>query len=372
MPNVGRIAAGFVHVCASSGVDNLIRCWGDNGDGGLGDGTLTTQSQPMTVVLPGANGSNVWISPSAGSEFSCGLDGANHAFCWGYNADGELGNGGTAAQSTAVAVLNATGVAKISSGYLHSCALTTGGTVACWGANDSGQLGNNNAATMNKAVVPAIDGVTDIAAGAFHTCAIKTSGTMPSSTTGVYCWGSNSAQQLGTTTAGNTLVPTLMSSGFPSQPVQIVAGREHTCVLLTGSAGAQVQCWGDDYNGELGDNMTDMGGATPVNVIGLTNATYLSARSRATCAVRYDGTAACWGQDLRGELGDGNVNNSSSNIVAVKNLTNVEYIERGDDFSCATKTDGTVWCWGTNDRGQLGQGTALQKAMLTPSLASCP
>jgi alpha-tubulin suppressor-like RCC1 family protein len=253
-------------------------------------------------------------------------------------------------------------------GYWHSCALKTDGTVACWGGNGSSELGNNSTANSNVPVVPAIDGVVDIATGSHHTCAIKTGGT---GTPGIYCWGSNSNGQLGTSTAGNTQVPTIIATTISPLPVQISAGALHTCVRFGGSTGGAVKCWGNDYSGELGDGNTSAGGPNPATVMNLTDATWISTRNASSCAVRYDGTVACWGKNYRGQLGDGTYNNASK-PVATKNVTNIVQVERGDEFTCAITSDGKVSCWGSNSSGQLGQGTVLEKHTLVPSANICP
>jgi alpha-tubulin suppressor-like RCC1 family protein len=261
-----------------------------------------------------------------------------------------------------------TGVQKIASTYWHSCALKTDGTVACWGGNGSGQLGDNTTMDRNAPVVPAIDGVADIAVGSDHTCAIKTGGT---GTPGIYCWGSNSSGQLGTATAGNTLVPTIISTTISPLPVQISAGSEHTCVRFGGASGGAVKCWGDDYDGELGDGHMVAGGPSPVAVVGLADATWISTRTRHNCAVRNDGTVVCWGSNDRGQLGDATSTNRSQ-IVTAKNLTGIIQVECGDESACAITSDGKVSCWGSNSSGQLGQGTVLERHALNPAMATCP
>jgi len=180
--------------------------------------------------------------------------------CWGYNHDGELGNGGTAPGSPApVAVLGlSSGVTAIAVGQSHACAVVMGG-VQCWGLNDLGELGNGSMVMYSDtpvAVSGLSSGVTAVAAGVDYTCALTMAGA-------VWCWGYNADGQLGN---GSTVmysdVPVAVS-GLSSGVMAIAAGDSHACAV---TAAGRVQCWGSNPEGELGSNAANPS-SVPVTVV---------------------------------------------------------------------------------------------------------
>ena len=208
------------------------------------------------VVLPAGAQTASILGPittqiAAGDFHNCALTTAGAVQCWGYNANGQLGNNSTMESSVPVIVSGlASGVAAITAGGSHTCALTTAGAVQCWGYNGNGQLGNNS--TSDSAVpVPVVDasntpisGVVAIAAGYAHTCALASDA--------VQCWGDNNDGQLGNNSTAESNVPTAVNN-LGSGAAAIVAGNYHTCALTTAGA---TQCWGSNSNGQLGDGST--------------------------------------------------------------------------------------------------------------------
>jgi hypothetical protein len=291
---------------------------------------------------------------SAGYHHTCALTTAGTVQCWGYNGDGQLGDGTTTDRYTPVTVSGLSDVTAISAGGFHNCALTTTGTVQCWGYNDGGQLGNGtqdyDPHPTTPLTVSGLSGVTAIAAGRYHTGALTTSGT-------VQCWGSNSDGMLGdgTTTQRLTPVTVVGLSGVKA----ISAGADQTCALtITGT----VKCWGRNGYGQLGDG-TATDRLTPVTVVGLTGVKAISSWGSHTCALITSGTVLCWGWNGDGQLGNGTSDYSRHpSPVTVSGLTGITAISAGGFHTCALTTAGAVKCWGRNDYGQIGDGTTANSS----------
>jgi alpha-tubulin suppressor-like RCC1 family protein len=239
-------------------------------------------------------------SIAAGGGHTCALV-VGGVRCWGWNADGQLGDGSKVMRTTPVAVSGlGSGVRAVVTGTSHTCALTDGGAVQCWGDNRYGQLGDGTTTdrTTPVNVLGLSSGVQAIAAGGYHTCALTTAGP-------VKCWGANASGQLGDGTTIQRTVPVDVA-GLVSGVNAIGAGGSHTCALA-GDDG--IQCWGDNGHGQLGDGTTALR-TTPVAVIGLNGgADAVDAGRRHTCAVVQEDQLTCWGRNEYGQLGDGSTEN---------------------------------------------------------------
>ena len=356
---VTAIAAGDVDACAVTSAGG-VKCWGNNGWGQLGDGTLNLHSTPVDVTGLASGATSIAVN----GLFACALvSGASSGDpkqlgvkCWGFNVSGQLGNGTTTASSTPVDVTGlASGVTAISAGYDHACALVSAGGVKCWGSNQFGQLGNG--ATKNSSTAVAVaglaSGVTAISAGYDHACAVVSGG-------GVKCWGNNALGQLGdgTTTASSKPVDV---TGLTSGVTAIAAGNGYSCALAAGSV---VKCWGDNTSGQLGNGATTAS-SKPVDVTGLASGvTAIAAGNGFTCALAAGGAAKCWGNNASGQLGDGTTTNRSAPVDVSGLASGVTAISAGSDHTCALVTSGGVKCWGGDSSGQLGLGTGVES--LTP------
>jgi len=332
-----QISAGRVHTCALT--SDGVKCWGYNEDGQLGDGT--DENRPTPVDVKGLTSKVTQIS--AGGKHTCALTSDGGVKCWGDNDWGQLGDGTDEYRYTPVDVKGLTSkVTQISAGGNHTCALTSDGGVKCWGWNPSGQLGDGT--DENRSTPVDVKGlnskVTQISAGGGHTCALTSDG-------GVKCWGENFFGQLGDGTDEYRYTPVDVK-GLTSKVTQISAGGARTCALTSDG----VKCWGYNEDGQLGDG-TEESSLTPVDVKGLTSkVTQISAGGGHTCALTSDGGVKCWGENAVDE-GDG-----SLTPVDVKGLTSkVTQISAGDRHTCALTSDRGVKCWGDNDWGQLGDGT---------------
>ncbi len=346
---VAAITAGESHTCALTSVGG-VKCWGFNGNGQLGDGTVATRLTAVDV-----SGLPFGVATiSAGNVHTCALASGGGVKCWGSNANRQLGDGTTTQRLTAVDVNGLTsGMAAVTAGNSHTCALSSVGGVKCWGFNGGGQLGDGTTTPRLTAVDVSglTSGVVAITIGHLHTCALTSAG-------GVKCWGANGNGQLGDGTLTQRFTGVDVS-GLTSEVDAITAGYYHTCALT--SAGG-VKCWGFNGSGQLGDGTTTQR-LTAVDVSGLTSGvTAINAGSSHTCALTSAGGVKCWGANGSGQLGDGTIITPRLTAVDVSGLTSgVTAITAGDAHTCALTSVGGVKCWGANDFGRLGDGTNLQR-----------
>lgn len=343
---VTTISAGDNHTCTLTDSGGAL-CWGNNGSGELGDGTYEAQNS-AGATSPIASG---MIAISAGGGHTCALTGDNSALCWGGNLYGQLGDGSTSKKNRPVAVSGLqSGVTAISSGMWHTCALTNNGGTLCWGNGTGGQLGNGAYQDKNTPVVVQglSQGVVAISAGFDHTCALTISD-------GVLCWGRNNYGQLGDGTTAPYNTPVAVKGAKSSDVTAISAGSWHTCALISNGS---VFCWGENFSGQLGDGTYEPMNI-PVPVQGLSSRVIaISAGTWHTCALTDVGGVFCWGDNRRGQLGDG-TGDTRNRAVAVQGLSSgVTAISTGHSHTCAVTISGDLLCWGDNDSGQLGDGTA--------------
>jgi alpha-tubulin suppressor-like RCC1 family protein len=289
---VTALATGDSHTCAVT-AGGGVKCWGSNSSGQLGDGTLTDRSAPVQVTgLPSGSGVTAL---AAGGAHTCALTPGGGVKCWGANGSGQLGDGTLTDRTTPVQVIgppSGSGVTALAAGGAHTCALTPGGGVKCWGANGSGQLGDwtfiEKSAPAEVSGLPTGSGVLALAAGGAHTCVVTAGG-------GVVCWGLNRSGQLGNGTNANS--STLVGvSGIPagSEVKALAAGLYHTCAL---TARGTVKCWGSGGLGQLGngpraDNNTPEGVSMFPPGSGVAG---LAAGGDHTCALTAGGSVKCWG-----------------------------------------------------------------------------
>ena len=192
---------------------------------------------------------------------------------------------------------------------------------------------------------------TPIDAGYQHTCVLTSGG-------GVKCWGSNEFGQLGDGTTTNSGVP-IDVTGLPSGVSAIAAGGAHTCALTNGGG---VKCWGANHVGQLGNGST-IESAVPVDVSGLASGvSAIAAGGSVTCALRIDGAVRFWGSNDWGQLGDGTTTDSSFPVDVSSLRSGVTAIAVGENHTCALTTGGRVKCWGYNYFGELGNGTTTDSS----------
>jgi alpha-tubulin suppressor-like RCC1 family protein len=326
--------------------------------GQLGDGTTVDKSLPVQVTALGNDVAQV----SAGDQFTCARKTDGTVWCWGENGGLSLGDGTNIQRSSPVQV-KALGSAAtaISSGGGHTCARKKDGTLWCWGHNGSGELGDGTkvGASSEPVQVTALGAsVATVTSGEQHTCAIKTDKT-------AWCWGSSQYGQLGNgTNDSNTPVQVGV---LGASVAEVSAGYRNTCARkLDGSA----WCWGDNSKGQLGYTTGNPYSASPSEVTLLgSEVAEVSAGALRTCARKKDGTLWCWGSNFDGALGDGSAQDQSAPVKLGVLGTLAAEVSPGFVHACARESDGTLWCWGANEKNQLGDGTMMMHISPEPVTA---
>ncbi|MFN8489803.1 MAG: hypothetical protein U0350_19615 [Caldilineaceae bacterium] len=358
LQNIEKIATGGSHTCVLT--TNGVKCWGYNKDGELGDGTTTNRLTPVNVVGLGSGVSRLFT----GGNHTCALMTNDDVKCWGDNLSGQLGDGTFTHSPTPLDVVGLdSGVSALATGWGHTCALLASGGVKCWGYNFSGQLGDGTTTTSQMPVdVMGLDsGVSALATGWGHTCALLASG-------GVKCWGDNFSGQLGDGTTTNRPTPVDVA-GLGRGVSALAAGAYYTCALMAAPSGlGGIKCWGYNSSGQLGDGTTS-NHLTPVDVVGLgSGVSALAVGAFHTCALTGESSSSggiqCWGDNLSGQLGDGTTSNHLTPLDVVGLSSGVSALAAGWDHTCALTTGDGVKCWGNNYNGQLGDGTTTNR--LTP------
>lgn len=325
LTGVTALAAGGSHTCARLG-DGTTRCWGGNAHGQLGDGK--SMDRPLPAVVPGLSAAR---AVAAGYEHTCAALEDGTVSCWGCNDHGQLGSPTEGDSPVPLPIADLSGVVDLRAGPYSTCALLSDDSVACWGdvpgepadeavcttgedgaVRCTSRLPAGEAPRWLPETVPDLEGVADLALGNAHACALLHDGA-------IRCWGANDEGQLGDGTTDESAVPVSVVDLAGIR--DLAAGWYHTCAVLGEGA---VRCWGTNDEGQLGDGTTDDSCpswscplepwdptrpgqraveseawcdrcASPIAVVGLDEVVELATGSDRTCALRADGTIACWG-----------------------------------------------------------------------------
>lgn len=305
-----------------------VYCWGRGDSGQRGNGTLQEKMLPELMPYSGLLAGKTVKSLSLGTYHACAIASDDNAYCWGYNFDGELGDGTTFLRTTPVAV-NTSGVLasktikQIVSGAWHTCVIASDDQAYCWGNNYSGELGNNSTTGSSVPV------------------AVNTSGVL----------------------AGKTIK-------------QLAAGSGHTCAIASDD---QTYCWGDNWGGKLGNNsIIDSSVPVAVNTSGVLAGKTVkkiatNSQNYSNCVIASDDQVYCWGYGGSGQLGNNSTANSlvptavdTSGVLAGKIISD---ISAGPEDNCALDSDSHLYCWGASYSS--GTGRAVDY-INTPSFATTP
>jgi alpha-tubulin suppressor-like RCC1 family protein len=312
-----------------------------------GCGNETESPTGPTLPASATVAALVFEQLSAGREYTCGVTSDDRAFCWGRNANGQLGDGTTTSRLTPVAVAGALRFRQISAGFYTTCGVTTDRRAYCWGLNESGQLGNGTTTQRLRPVAVAGEKrFRQLDTNLEHTCGV----TYPANL--AYCWGSNRRGEIGDGTTTRRLRPVPVAGSLQFQ--QVTAGWNHSCGLTSSQL---VFCWGMNREGQVGDGSQTWRKVKPTKVSGNRQYRSVDAGANHTCAVTTGLRAFCWGEDALGVLGNGEANGSSTVPKGVVGGLSFERVSAGLYVTCAETPLNQVYCWGANAVGSLGDGT---------------
>ena len=347
---------------------------GDNYFGELGNGTTDNVTNHRVVDTTGVLAGKKIIAVATGSDHSLALDSDGRVYSWGYNFSGRLGVGPHQDSNVPLAV-DTTGVLAgkkiiaIAAGYDHSLALDSNGKVYAWGANDDGQLGNNSESNslvpvaVNTTGVLAGKKIIAIAAGKYFSLALASDGK-------VYAWGDNWTNQLGNRTSSSSSdVPAAVDTtgALAGKTVTAIAAGSGHCLAL--ASDGTVYGWGAGQSGQIGNGSKANTHVPSAVMFSGKKMTAIAAGGNFSLAVDSNGTVYSWGYGTDGELGNGKSGSytdytsiipvcvDTTGVLAGKKIIAVA---AGFKHSIALGSDGTVYTWGANDDGQLGNGTTTK------------
>ena len=349
--------------------DGTLWLWGSNSYGEIGDNTTVDKSSPVQTVAFGST----WSSISAGKNFSASIKSDGRLWLWGKNSYGQLGNNIVSHVSSPVqTVAFGTTWSKISSGKNHVGAIKTDGTLWLWGANRRGQLGDSTVIHRSSPVQTIAFGSTwsQVSCGDEHTAAIKTDGSL-------WVWGYNLFGQLATNNLDSVSSPVQTTTYGTSWSV-VSAGESHTAATKTDGT---LWLWGSNSKGQIG-NTSLLPVSSPVQTIAAgTQWNKISCGKDQTAAIKKDGTLWLWGNNQFGEIGNFTSELNPANQFCVSSP--VQTIAGGDQWldvsvggnvafalAVGTLDPKNLWLWGANNKGQLGDGTTFDRSIPVQTIDS--
>lgn len=338
-------------------MSNLLQAtlwtFGDASHGQLGDSTITSKSSPVQSIARSAD----WRQVAVGAGFgSAAIKNDGTLWLWGQNGRGQLGDNSSTNKSSPVQIVTGgTTWKQVAVGTYHAAAVKTDGTLWLWGKGAYGELGNSATTDRSSPVQTTAAGTTwkSVACGggtndAFHahTAAIKTDGTL-------WTWGGNDMGQLGDNSITSRSSPVQTTAGGSTWKM-VATGDKHTAAIKTD--GTLWMC-GYNHRGQLGTNDTTKRSSPIQTTAGGNNWRTVATASNSVAAIKTDGTLWVWGQNANGQLGDGTVTHRSSPIQTVAGGTMWKQAVVGELSMVALKSDGTLWSWGRGQAGRLGNNT---------------
>lgn len=359
-PLVLDVVSGFGHTCALT-ADKEIYCFGANQGGQIGNGKKTpvkNVTTPERILEPGP-----WKKVTAGTYHTCGIKEDNSLWCWGGNGQGQLGLGDLVDHPKPTQVGTDQWTDISGHNFEHTCGIKFDGSLWCWGDNTMGQLGNGGSGSSADEKAPSLvdEGpFHQVSTGGAHTCAVDTAGAL-------WCFGANHNGRLGRGAPDPSQAPPLeplpqkVGEGY----AQVQAGGGMTCAIDTEGS---LACFGMNNLGQVGV------GSDGVNVDQVTPQTIGDAKWRASsgggshaCGVQESGGLYCWGSSEYGQLGQGTSGKGTYEPAPMQvGGDRFKVVSTGGDHTCAVRDDGALFCFGLNYKGQLGQGFANATPVTEP------
>ena len=339
------LAAGGRNTCGITTAGEAY-CWGDNEYGQIGNGKRTGKQKPQRHPTK-VHGGLTFSAMALGGRFACGLTSEGAAYCWGYNFDGQVGDGTTKGEKFApVAVKTDERFGSIVAGKNHACGLRQDGAAFCWGSSDYGQIGDGrswNRQNYSDTPVAVVGGHTysQLIAGWDTTCGLL----QPNDE--VYCWG---GVDLVEWSDSIYRAPEPSSKGMTFN--RLTEYGDHVCGLV----GQEAYCWGANKSGQLGDS-TWVRKFQPTKVVGGIEFFQLTAGASHSCGLTAEGKAYCWGGDYTGQLGGGHrayANQGQPSPMPVTGGLAFQEIVAGANHTCALTPTHLAFCWGDNRVSQIG------------------
>jgi alpha-tubulin suppressor-like RCC1 family protein len=285
-----------------------------------------------------------WNSISAGDNHTCGTRSDGKLYCWGNNEEGEVGDGSPSGPVYApLRIGSFADWAQASAGGNHTCGVRKNGKLYCWGYDNFGQIGDGaSTGATSPRRIGSFEDWANVSASYRHTCGVRKNGKL-------YCWGRDTFGQIGDGDVANDHAAPSRIGTFEDW-VRVDAGGHHTCGVR---ANGKLYCWGHDYNGQVGDG-ADTGATSPRRIGTFEDWSRVAAGLSHTCGVRTNGKLYCWGYGEFGQVGDSEEDLLAESPRRIGSFEDWSRIAAGDSHTCGARTNGKLYCWGSDSYGQIG------------------